>query len=68
MLHDNNSDRARLHFLGSEAVERRRLYPPHCEHQVQLTAVMRLVLGHRAEPLPECDRRPGGCNDLLCER
>src|SRR6185503_6717080 len=49
--------RAVTDFLGCQPVQRRRLHPEHVEHQINLPAVVRLVLDHRAQPFPRGDGR-----------
>src|SRR5262245_32338868 len=59
MVSSRSRNGSLLHFLGAQAVERRCLHAAETEHQVQLAAMMCLVLEHRPKPLPNGDRRPG---------
>src|SRR5690348_2068629 len=46
-------------FLRRQSIDRWGRYTAHAEHHIDLPAVMRLVLDHRAEPLADGDRRVG---------
>src|SRR5262249_42280658 len=51
---------ALAHLLRCEPVDRRRLDAEHGELEIQLAAVMNLVLDHQAQPLSDRDRRAAG--------
>src|SRR5688572_12718112 len=59
-----HSDRARVHLLFGESIDRRCLDSQHAEHHVDLPSMMGLVLDHRAEPFPGRDWRPCGSEAL----
>src|ERR1700757_2459451 len=50
------------HLLRSQPVQRRRLHPQHRQIQINLPAMMRLMLDHRPQPLPAGNGSAvGGC-------
>src|SRR4029450_13595510 len=55
-------------LLFRQTVKRRRAHAEHREHEVELSAMMNLVLDHRAKPLPRRDARPRWCRAPAVER
>src|ERR1043166_6101105 len=53
-------DSARGDLFGGQAIDGRSRHSPHRQHEIDLPAMMRLVLDHGAKPFPGRDRRAGG--------